>query len=735
MISAASEDAPPERLWERRELVLLALVAAAAALFVFRYLLLREFPYPPSGDAGGDIYLAHAWMGHGILQLNQSLRTPPLYFFAIVTPFTTVFPTFQGIQLYMAFVPAILVFPAYLFVRESGAGPWPSVLGATLLGLSSIWSLMVTWNAAFNLFGIFLLLFFLTFLARFLRAPGWRGGVLVAVGFVLVGAAHPLTYLVAAVILATAGVWLLVRSGIGRLRRIGQLFAPSILLSLPLLVFYGPSSTGVSTSGGGSSFVNEVFWAFQNGPFFAWGYQGVAFDVVILLDLMLSVAALAFVSGETASLPFTIAITGVVEAAVAVILLDPSNAARGLYFLPIPFIAPIPLFLERALARAVPAGLGGLGRPTRSRGWHRPFGGSPSSVRNLRAVLLAGFAVGLLIVNANVSQSVMVAGIGFNESLRPDGVAAMDWVRQNTPNGATFIDGAGLQPWMWGYAERMDYAPSPLGNEVTAQSSASALAADYLTLGSFLLSDPYWVVASSYPSPVGAPQVFIATPGYWEPFLGSESDNDQALVSVPSGNLSLGLQYAALENATGSQNGADLQYSFLLNWTQFGASVRILTHLDGSNFDLSWGSVHGTLRQVNYSFGIPPSGYFFDYQTVLDATNVSVVTDSFRLGGVPFSVTFTGGIFTQRVLSDGWTQLWYWGNQSLHVVSTGMVAQNHLPEAAWNTSHLVSELGIDHAIVNVDHDYGMYERLRAGVFWSGPAIPLFQSGPVLVFGH
>jgi hypothetical protein len=727
-------DAGPPEWWARREWIVLALGLAFVGTFTFRYLLLRAFPYPPSGDAGGDLYLAHAWLGHGIVQLSQSLQTPPLYFFAIVIPFTTMFPTFQGIQLYMAFVPALLVFPGYLFVRESGAGRWASVFGATLLAMSTIWSLMVTWNAAYNLFGIFLLLFFLVFLARFLRAPTLRAGIYLGVSFALVGLAHPLTYLVAAIVLATAGVELLWTVGPGRLRRLGLLAAPAIAFSLPLAVFYAPSASGVSTGGGGGSFLSQIFWAFQNGPFFAWGYQGVDLDVVLALDLGLSFLALAAVGVRPDARPFTVGLAGVLVAAVAVELADPANAVRGIYFLPIPFLAPLPALLEGwyhqgfAPAPTSPApDIGPSTDPLRSPRYRWPG--------ILERTLFVSIAAVVLLVNANVSIGVMNAGIQYNESLRPSAVAAMDWIREHTSPNATFIDGANLEPWMWGYAERMDYAPVPLGIEVTSQSAGWALLADRVDLGSFLLSDPYWVVSASYPSPVGAPQIYLATPGYWEPFLGSQSDSDQIEVLGPSGPEWLGMQYATLASTASRGNGEDLTYSFNLTWQSLGVSVGATTALSGSGFSLGWSGLNCAVLQANYTFGIPPSGYFFGYESVPVVNNASSLSDRFTFNGETFRLDLSGGRFTQRTLADGWTQLWYWGNRTLSATTSGMAPQNTEPSLALNTSALLHQLAVNYAIVDIDRDFGMYERLRAGVFWSGPAVLLYQNGNVVVYGQ
>ncbi|MCI4367210.1 MAG: hypothetical protein L3K08_05625, partial [Thermoplasmata archaeon] len=524
----------------------------------------------------------------------------------IVVPFTTLFPTFEGVEIYMAFVPALLVFPAYLLVRESGAGRWASVFGAGLLAVSAIWSLMVTWNAAYNLFGIFFLLFFLVTLVRYLREPSWRAGLLVALPLVLVGLSHQLTFLVALIVLLTAGAWLLWTTSAQRVTAVVRLAVPCVLLSLPLLLLYGPVASSVSTAGGGSSYSSNILWAFQVGPFFSWGYQGVKLDAVVFVDLVLSFLAIAYLGGSSERNPFAVAMAGVLLAATIVVLLDPGNAARGLYFLPIPFMAPIPVYLEHGVVRrffdagqVLPRADSALARASRR------IGGSEEGRAAVSFVAVA-FAIGLLLVNTSVSQNVMTAGITFNDSLQPQGVAALSWIRTHTPSNATFSDGAGLQTWMWGYAERMDYAPVSLSAEVTQQSLSYSEDADLINLGSYLLSDPYWVVSSSYPSGEGTPQIYLATPGFWQPFLGTEADHDTLLLNGTGGPHWVGLQFANVSTAIPNGSTPELTYNFGLSWTSPNLTARLSTVLRGADFGLRWLAGTAAPIQVNYSFGIPP---------------------------------------------------------------------------------------------------------------------------------
>src|SRR5271154_6689349 len=97
----------------RSPLMLMALTVGVGAVFALRMHTLLGFPYPPSNDAGGDLYSAQQWLGHPISGVDVSLQ-PPLYYWLVVIPSVWAFGPFLGPQFYMALVPALLVFPGYL---------------------------------------------------------------------------------------------------------------------------------------------------------------------------------------------------------------------------------------------------------------------------------------------------------------------------------------------------------------------------------------------------------------------------------------------------------------------------------------------------------------------------------------------------------------------------------------------------------------------------------------------
>lgn len=164
--------------------------------FIMRYAILNSQALPPSNDVAGDLYLAHVWTGNSIPQLRGVIVQPPLYFFIIVIPFTTFFSVLRGMIIYMSFVPAILTIPTYLLSRNIGLNRLSGYLASFLVGISAIFGNMMTWNAGYNLFGMFFLILAANFLINFLRKPSKINAFYVSLLFALTVGTHPLSALV-----------------------------------------------------------------------------------------------------------------------------------------------------------------------------------------------------------------------------------------------------------------------------------------------------------------------------------------------------------------------------------------------------------------------------------------------------------------------------------------------------------------------------------------------------------
>lgn len=703
-----------------------------------RFHWLSQSPYPPSGDAGADLYLAHAWIGQSIPQLSQSLVTPPLYYWAVIVPLTTVFPPFLGLEVAMALVPALAVFPAYFLGRELGLERTWALVASALLGTSTLFSLMVTWNSAFNMFGIFLLLWNLYFLLRYLRSGDGTMLLATALTFLLVGLAHPLTFLFDGITIASLSVLaILSRDIYPRFRRLGLLWLNLIVSSFALIFFYLPEGQTLSTSYA-SFFLANLRWLASVALFFGWGYQGVAFDPLAVIDIGLTVGGLVAFSGlrdRTVPRIAYDAIVALLLAALVIALANPANGVRALYFLPVPFSfcgAGTFQAIERWSRALVPSvGRGWRSRAVGPKRWRRQFRADFPN-RAIRVVCILA-AVGFVLANALFSVETLQDGIRFNTALGPNRAAALNWIRSNTSRQSVFFDAAGITNWIWGYSGRMAYAPSPLGTEVTQQSYTFAYQSDLVNVGSYLVGDQYLLLGHSYPSPIDSPAIYLTTPDGWDPFILSQTNLDSVTVTHSNLTRTIGLEYTSLVGANASTTKTTADYAFALEWASLGYGLRENATVAGEGLWLNWSGLSSSNVSVNLHFGMPPSGYFFSYLSVPQVTNVTSVQDTFQLPSGPFTVEISGGSITQYTTPTGWTSININGSRSLSIQAAGLTGALASGPFAIDTWSVLAGLGINYVVVDWNQNYALAYRLQSDALGGGSPTEDFSSGPISIY--
>jgi hypothetical protein len=720
-------------VWRGRFLLL---AIGALGLFLLRFAILRSFPFPPSGDAGGDLFGVHQWLGTAPPGEGAFPRLPPVYSLVVVAPALALFPAFTAIDVYSALVPALLIFPAYAFLRRSAMGPLWCGVGAFALAGSAAFSLMMTWNAAYNLFGIFLLLLFLATLPPALRNGDWSSVAVAAIAFGLLVGSHMLTALVGVVAAVATGAAFLLTSPMAwrpRLRHLGQVALGLAAASAPFFgLYYAFVATG--TNFGLGAYASSLSAVYGSAWYFAWGVQGGPIPLFVLLDLVLAAVGMwGWLAWRREDPLYLGAVLGVSAGALAIPWIAASEAARALYYLPIPLVAAVVNTLDRwdreglgtSVDRAVTR-LRALAPRSRPRPIPRP---GPRPWRHAAVVSLA-----IVVVGANLALAATVAdqGAAFYQTLTPDRVAALNWVQSHTPPNATFFDGAGLFAWMWGYANRADYAPQPLTYQSTATSYANARLADLVNLGGFLAGDGAFVVAMDSPARVGTPSVYLTTPGGWLPLLSAQADGVYLWMDTAQGPREVTLGQATFLGATpfASANGT-VGYRITYAWPGAGFQVNETEIVSGASVTLAWNSTGATLSAVSTTFSFPPSGYYLRY-VMAPGANPNVTEAEFAVGSQPsFQVAFTGGSFSVSTDPTGWTHLAFRGRAF-------RLSSIDLPDSSagaftLDTAGVLAQLGIRYAIVDYQMDYPMYVRLEAGIPGELSSTLLARFGSIYLF--
>jgi hypothetical protein len=349
---------------------------------------------------------------------------------------------------------------------------------------------------------------------------------------------------------------------------------------------------------------------------------------------------------------------------------------------------------------------------------------------------VASLAVAFLVLNCAYSYQLLEEATLYNQSLTPADVHAMNWVDRNTPSNATFFDAAGLQTWLWGYANRMDYQPGDLTNQVTVQSYQATLDANLIALGKYVIGNGYWAIAYSLPSPEDSPKIYVSEPSGWELFMGSQSSQTSFEVTNGSGFMqNLHLQYATLLGVSYSLGAGSVMAKFTLWWAVEQQAITLEAFIRGESLGLSWTSNSSSIQAVILQFGIPPSGYNFNYVSVPPATNVRSISDTFSLLGSQFSTSISGGLTNQSSVNGGWTLISFEARNFLSVNGSGMMAyQTQTPFFA-NASTLYSKLGIGYSIVNMETQFAYYDRMRANFGQSDgyDHTLLFKTGDIYIY--
>ncbi len=719
------------------------LIGIVVAAFLLRFLTLREIPYPPSSDAAGDLIWLQVYLGHAPPGYTIQQAAPPIYILLVVLPFTTVLGTFLGIQALMATMPALLAFPTYLLMRWSRLGAVPSLVAAALMAFSPVTSNMVTWNSGFNVTGM---LFLILFFALWIRTRDHSTLTSLAVaGFALslVVGTHPLSAVYGVATIAVyLGISLASRGGtlLSQVRPTLMILGFTTLFSLPYVPIYVYTYTGLANVGIGSSSVGlATLWTSLSlllGA--AWGSttqvpSATWSGLFILAEMLAAGFGLAFIWLDKRDWPLGTLCVSQILAALLIVLLDAANLSRALYFLP---IAIIPLTvgwmtrtsqsgrLREMVARMAP----------RVR---------PMTVQRLqtvvRPVVVAAIALVVVTATAYISQTQMRSSESFYSILDSHSVAALNWLKGDTPSNATVFDGAGLQSWIPGYANRLSYVPGALTTQITSISYSRTRDANLIQLGTGVLGDGYLYVSSNFPGLDSSPGLYLRTQVNWDLLWSADASRTFVSVTGPGGPSTVSLASAASSNTSGQvyPNGtASMSSDFW--YPGLGVTVQETVLLNGTTVELGFSAENGTVTSVSTYWSLPPSGYDFTYGSIsLHSFDGSILQAIVLSNSRSIDLGFSGPSLNGTIFTDnsGWTRL------SLSFPHEVRLAVDHANEVGPNhgtfyedTTRLSEMLGISYYLVSSTSNYVVYLRLVAVTHTSpGSWTEPFQSGNLFIF--
>jgi RimJ/RimL family protein N-acetyltransferase len=735
----------------------LALLATFVVIVLLRIQILFSYPYPPGGDVAEQLYWSHIWLGTAFPSQVSPWWIPPVYLFTVYIPFTHLFPLFTGQRLLMAVVPALLLFPSYFLLRESEVNRPFSLFGATLLALAAPLSLMVTWNAGYNLFGMFCALIFFAGLVGALRTRRRNYLIVAAVGFGLTAGAHDFTFAFICLGFIWVGVLALLllpgRRATGR--TLGLIAIGGAICASPFALVY--LTLTAQTSNVGGAVTSAMIDSLVQGIFpFVWT-GGSLWSTLVYVDTLISILGILALLVGRLHRPETPVLLGILLSGATLSAAYPQLPERGLYFVPLgvyPMVAVLFQvvwdFTTRPRAARKAAATGPSTAPVPS----SPPATDPTPappVRRRRPVakwIVGGVALAimatLLVANAQESLEQMQSGEQFYAELSAQDLPALNWLAHNTSRtAAVYTPEAGLEKWIWGYANRQSFAPQPLSLQDTTLSYQATFLADMAALGEYVSNDPYLAVAENSPSPIGTPLIYLHSEYYWTLLFSTEADNVSLTATVGGQVVQANLANAVVLNETTTTPCAGCTgQDFDLTW--HGAPFTALEELNlsGENLSIYWALTGATLDQVNFSTYLTPPDFGTIHVALPRAVNASAVTDRLSFGGSTFTVAFhgtTGSTFSQVKLSDDWAIISFTGKDELRIQFSGLTAWGSAPASTIDSATVLSVLGVSYILTNYYDSvpgFGYLVYLRCMTQDEDPADAIsevFSSGGIYVF--
>jgi len=743
--------------WSRPATAVL-LATAMAVVALLRLAVLLRYPYPPGNDIAEQLYWSRQWLGSAFPGAPAPL-VPPLYLLVYYRPLIAPFPLFTGMELLMGITPALLVPPAYLLLREARISPPFSYFGAILTACMPTWSLLLSWNGGYTIFSLVFVLLFFAGLVGAVDQPRRSRILLAGVAFGLVAASNYLSFLFVAVAFALFAL-VTVPARRWALRTMGQVLAVGLVVSAPLAWFYYTLVTQIYNVGGPVSSTSG-FAALLLVLSGAWGPISLNVAPVALLDVGVGAVAIGASLLWFRRNALTGVLIAIVLAGIVLSLSDPQNGSRGGFYIPLAF-GPATALLASETYRAYGRGTGpspagdvpspattsaaGVEAPARSTRsvapsrWRRFV---PTGRPGVAAVLLVAFVV----ANGAQAYSTSESSHALYSFLSPSNVAALDWLSTHTSSSAViYTTEPVLRSWIWGYANRQAYSPDTLDSENTRHSYETTYQATVAALGQYVVGNQYLTVGTSAALVGQTPIVYVRSPSYWFPVFNFTSSATELEVNASGSITALSLDSASIASATQSTPcGECAAQSITYRWNSTAISVTQFTLVSGARVSLGWVASTGTVVSVELGLGGLPSGADLSQGSHPTGGPFASITDTFSLGGSPFSVVLAGtsGVggpsWTQTSGPSGWLTVSYTGGPQISLSFQGLAGAGDTTPFTYEASAVLSALGVDYILVDVADTlpgFGMLMWLRCTTPDGVPGFTLtgvFTSGTYEIF--
>ena len=518
----------------------IVLLGLFLAIFLFRFLSINSQLAPPSEDLGGDLIVLHTYTQQNPVYPYFKYEAPPLYYFLIVWPITTLFPTLTGLKIIDALVPSILIFPFYFLCKLVAKDRWASLIGGGLFSFSEAFNEMLGWGGTLNMFAFVFAIAALCFLVKLLREKNRRNGLLTAAFISLTIGTHQLT----ALFLGVATLSAFAISYVPRLRLHPslRLYLLTItvggVLSLPYAPYYFALSSGAVN-------VGPTYVLSLHDIITTMVYTNARTNLSVLLLISSAIGGAVFLARRAEwQSGLTVILASLISTISLAFFINSAIYNRAAYFLPITLFVAVAGSFSFLTTSPV----------NRSR-----------RVRVLAILIIAIVLTGFVVADINRFES----AVSYYQIVTPQTLDALNWISSNTSrNDTVFTNFPGLAAWIAGYSERSVLYPRQPGYIVTAPDLIRAAAATTVDSGNYVLSSQGVIVGDFFPSSIYNSIVYLNSISGRQGLLFLDDDYNSLNFTDVSGIHTSNLVSGQSKTFEGySQNGTTYSMSFNYTWT------------------------------------------------------------------------------------------------------------------------------------------------------------------------
>lgn len=526
----------------------IALFLLLATVFAVRFSILGK--YPPSDDMGGHLANLKTCF-HGLnIRPERRFHHPPLYYILVLEPLILLFPTFLALNAAAALASTIIAVPMFFLVKEVTGNDKAAIISSFLLTFSELYSEITCWGGVPNLFGIFFMLFSISFLYKAVEDNSWKNTLLAGIFFSFTVGAHHLTalyYMIVLVICIPLFVTLKAVKPKSLLKNFLLLAVITALLSLPyldvyLFLFY--QRVNVAT---GFRPDIELYYSSLSVSFFT-----VTREWPAMLSLVAIVAASAvnlwrhhrrrIVTGILVSL-------GISVFALALIL-HPSLMARAFYFLLVPIFLAFGVLLSDVFTRLRRRNL-------------------------LQKVFFYVLLTTAVLSLTSAAYSRMIVAKSYYQSLNGETVEALDWIEQYTNKNAVILNNYNmLHGWIEGYSERKTISPRELDILVKSYEYQESITAKEILSGNHIVMNSYLLVSDCFPAGYYNPQIAVKTREWYQKLIFFQ-DPWQTLSSQKNDSTQNSSSAKTVDDVTQTNSSVNITYRYSSDWALLTRRVEI----------------------------------------------------------------------------------------------------------------------------------------------------------------